>query len=109
MRWPLRLIGVAVVAFVGTAATAGLKARTTIATADSIVGRACGPATSAAADGYAGSASCQSCHESEYASWRRSLHRQMTKPIAEATVVGDFGADAPVQFAQYGRAYTIET
>src|SRR5438445_12812985 len=88
MRWPITVIAAAVSA--------------------TVVVRAFRPATPAA-PAYAGSASCQSCHESEYASWRRSLHRQMTKPIAEATVVGDFGAGAPVQFAQYGRAYTMET
>jgi hypothetical protein len=94
MRWPITVIASAISATVVARAfqardPADLKVRTTTA--------------------YAGSSSCQSCHESEYASWRRSLHRQMTKPIAEATVVGDFGADAPVQFAQYGRAYTMET
>src|SRR5882672_2505273 len=85
-------------------------------------------------DEYVGSAACQRCHESAYDTWRRTLHVQMTKPIAEARVEGDFGfsygsrgptparersgrADAPsapaagaaVRFESYGRAYTMET
>jgi len=31
--------------------------------------------------GYVGSASCQRCHDDEYATWRKTLHVQMTKPI----------------------------
>src|SRR5262245_54093528 len=56
--------------------------------------------------GYTGSDSCQSCHQSAYDTWRRTLHVQMTKPIAEARVEGDFSAGA--SFAQNGRAYTME-
>jgi predicted CXXCH cytochrome family protein len=43
------------------------------------------------ATGYTGSESCQSCHQSAYDTWRKTLHVQMTKPIAEARVEGDFG------------------
>jgi predicted CXXCH cytochrome family protein len=65
-----------------------------------------GPA--ADANSYLGSAACQRCHETEYASWRRTLHVQMTKPIAEATVEGAFGDDRPVRFEAYGRSYAME-
>jgi predicted CXXCH cytochrome family protein len=64
---------------------------------------------------YLGSQSCQRCHRSSYDTWRRTLHVQMTKPIAEATVEGDFGVAAeaghgvvPVTLSQGGRGYTME-
>src|SRR3954452_4585850 len=64
---------------------------------------------------YVGSQACQRCHQSSYDSWRRTLHVQMTKPIAEAQVEGDFGAPAvqghgprPVAFSQNGRTYSFE-
>ena len=38
---------------------------------------------------YLGSTACARCHEANE-QWERSLHIRMTKPIAEATVVGDF-------------------
>ena len=44
---------------------------------------------------YVGSAACQRCHDTEYTSWRRTLHVQMTKPIAEALVEGAFGDERP--------------
>jgi predicted CXXCH cytochrome family protein len=56
---------------------------------------------------YTGSESCQRCHEAEYDSWRRTLHVQMTRPIAQATVVGDFSPGTRLE--QDGRAYTMET
>jgi predicted CXXCH cytochrome family protein len=52
---------------------------------------------------YVGSASCARCHEDAYDDWRRSLHIRMTKPIAEATVLGDFSSGRP--FTDHGRAY----
>jgi hypothetical protein len=57
--------------------------------------------------GYAGSTSCQRCHEDEYSTWRKTLHLQMTKPIAEATVVGDFRPGTGLH--AYGRSYSMET
>src|SRR5712692_8374640 len=93
MRWPVTLIASASVVLC-SAVSATIVARAF---------QARDPATTA----YAGSASCQSCHESEYASWRRTLHVQMTRPIAEATVVGDFTPGTHLE--QYGRAYTMET
>ena len=57
---------------------------------------------------YVGSIACQRCHETEYASWRKTLHVQMTKPIAEALVEGAFGEDRPVRLDAYGRSYAME-
>jgi len=56
-------------------------------------------------DSYIGSQACESCHKSAYDTWRKTLHVQMTKPIAEARVEGDFAA----RFEAYGRAYSMET
>src|SRR4029077_7924901 len=39
-----------------------------------------------------------------YDTWRKTLHVQMTKPIAEARVEGDFGA----RFEAYGRSFSTE-
>ncbi len=58
------------------------------------------------ANGYLGSEACQTCHEPEYGNWKRSLHVRMTKPIAEALVVGDFAPGTHLE--QYGRAYDME-
>src|SRR5438876_9718349 len=58
---------------------------------------------------YLGSPACQRCHQSSYDTWRRTLHVQMTKPIAEARVEGDFGtAAAPVTVNQNGRSYSMD-
>ena len=59
-----------------------------------------------AADGeYLGSQSCARCHDVEHAQWKNSLHIKMTKPVAEATIVGDFREGT--RFADHGRAYTF--
>jgi len=55
---------------------------------------------------YVGSSACQTCHPDEFTSWRRALHLQMTKPIAEARVEGDFSPGTHLE--QNGRAYTME-
>ena len=55
---------------------------------------------------YVGSAACQRCHTDEYDSWKNTLHIQMTKPIAEARVEGDFRPGTHVE--QNGRSYTME-
>jgi predicted CXXCH cytochrome family protein len=52
---------------------------------------------------YLGSQACARCHEDEFEEWQRSLHIKMTKPIAEATVLGDFTDGR--RFADHGRAY----
>lgn len=41
-------------------------------------------------NGYAGSAACRACHESEHASWHKSYHRTMTQPALTNTVLGNF-------------------
>ena len=56
---------------------------------------------------YLGSESCAHCHDGEYDSWRKTLHVQMTKPIAEARVEGNFRPGTRLQ--AYGRTYTMET
>src|SRR5499427_2643897 len=61
----------------------------------------------AQAHAYVGSNACERCHPDEFTSWRRALHVQMTKPIAEARVEGDFSAGTHLD--QNGRAYTMET
>ena len=60
----------------------------------------------ATARGYAGSNACAQCHPDEFSTWRRTLHVQMTKPIAEARVEGDFSPG--VRLEQNGRAYTMD-
>src|SRR5262249_21127428 len=55
---------------------------------------------------YVGSNACETCHRDEFASWRSALHVQMTKPIAEARVEGDFSAGTHIE--QNGRSYTVE-
>ena len=56
--------------------------------------------------GYAGSDACKDCHENAFAAWRRSLHSQMTRPIEQASVSGQFALDSPV--AQHGRTYDMD-
>ncbi|MGD9905101.1 MAG: cytochrome c3 family protein [Vicinamibacterales bacterium] len=55
--------------------------------------------------GYVGSAACESCHEDAYAKWKASLHIQMTRPVAEATVLGDFSGRTTL--TAHGRSYTF--
>jgi predicted CXXCH cytochrome family protein len=58
--------------------------------------------------GYVGSRACQQCHEPEYDTWRNTLHVQMTKPIGEARVLGDFSPGAKLEDTGTGRAYSME-
>ena len=62
------------------------------------------PASTTSAD-YLGSAACRRCHEVEQEQWERSLHVRMTKPVAEALVVGDFSEGT--RFEDHGRSYTF--
>jgi predicted CXXCH cytochrome family protein len=55
---------------------------------------------------YAGSKACAECHDVEHDQWARSLHIRMTKPAAEALMVGNFDN---VSFADHGRAYRMES
>jgi predicted CXXCH cytochrome family protein len=54
---------------------------------------------------YLGSGACARCHDVEHTQWKNSLHIKMTKPIAEATVVGDFRDGT--KFADHDRSYTF--
>jgi predicted CXXCH cytochrome family protein len=56
---------------------------------------------------YLGSQSCARCHDAEHKQWKDSLHIKMTKPIAEATVVGDFRDGT--RFADHDRSYVFGT
>src|SRR5262245_35490568 len=59
----------------------------------------------ASGDGYAGSEACRNCHAPEYTTWRQNLHVQMTKPITEAHVEGDFRPGTELK--EKNRAYTM--
>ena len=54
---------------------------------------------------YVGSSSCERCHAKEHTAWKDSLHIKMTKPVAEATILGDFRDGTT--FAGHDRAYTF--
>jgi hypothetical protein len=104
MLWPSRLIVAGVATLAGAVASArGMEqaAGGAVASTPAPVAQA-----SAAGDGYVGSAACQRCHETEYGTWRKTLHVQMTKPVREATIEGDFRPGTHLE--QYGRAYTME-
>jgi len=62
------------------------------------------PASVSTAD-YLGSAACRRCHEAEQEQWENSLHVRMTKPVAEALVVGNFTEGT--RFTDHGRSYTF--
>ncbi|MEZ5286576.1 MAG: multiheme c-type cytochrome [Vicinamibacterales bacterium] len=62
------------------------------------------PGAAASAD-YLGSAACERCHEAEYGQWRTSLHVKMTKPVEQATILGDFSDGT--RFADHGRSYVF--
>ena len=64
-------------------------------------------APAASASEYLGSGACARCHDVEHTQWKNSLHIKMTKPIAEATIVGDFREGT--KFADHDRAYTFGT
>src|SRR5687767_6033641 len=54
---------------------------------------------------YLGSASCAHCHDVQHQQWRNSLHIKMTKPIADATIAGDFTDGT--RFSDHDRSYTL--
>jgi predicted CXXCH cytochrome family protein len=54
---------------------------------------------------YLGSRSCARCHDVAHTQWTNSLHIKMTKPVAEATIVGDFREGT--KFADHDRSYTF--
>jgi predicted CXXCH cytochrome family protein len=65
------------------------------------------PSTQAAASvptsQYVGSRACERCHKAAFDQWEQSLHIRMTKPIGEATVVGDFAEGT--RFEDHGRSF----
>ena len=54
---------------------------------------------------YLGSAACARCHDVEHTQWKNSLHIKMTKPVAEATIAGDFTDGT--KFSDHDRSYTF--
>ena len=52
---------------------------------------------------YVGSAACKRCHDAEHGQWQKSLHVQMTRPVAEATILGDFTEGT--RLSEFGRSY----
>ena len=64
-------------------------------------------ATPGLAPDFVGSAACERCHTEAYARWKSSLHIQMTRPVAEATILGDFSRDG--RFSAHGRSYEFGT
>ncbi len=63
--------------------------------------------TSAPSSDYLGSAACESCHVDAYTRWKASLHVQMTRPVAEATILGDFSRGTTL--AAHGRSHEFST
>ena len=66
-----------------------------------------GPKTQDPGPNYLGSQSCARCHDVEHTQWKNSLHVKMTKPVAEATIAGDFRDGT--KFADHDRSYTFGT
>jgi len=56
-------------------------------------------------EGYATSATCQSCHPVEYDAWHRSYHRTMTRAATPESVLGDF---AGVVLEDRGHQWRLE-
>ena len=56
---------------------------------------------------YLGSDSCARCHDVEHMQWKNSLHIKMTKPVAEALILGDFRDGT--RFSDHERSYTFGT
>src|SRR4029077_5971285 len=54
---------------------------------------------------YLGSRSCSPCHATQSEQWNNSLHIKMTKPVADALIVGDFSDGT--KFADHDRSYTF--
>jgi predicted CXXCH cytochrome family protein len=84
----------------GAEAAAGAEGQVQTATTH----RPAVPPNTSSAD-YLGSRACARCHQEDFEQWERSLHVRMTKPIAEATVVGDFSDGT--RFADHGRSFVF--
>ena len=68
------------------------------------VARSAAPAPPPEGD-YLGSRACQACHRDAYERWESSLDIQMTRPVAEAAVLGDFSRAARLN--AHGRSYAF--
>jgi predicted CXXCH cytochrome family protein len=85
-----------------------LAAETAVAAAPQSTRQATSPAPVPSTPGnrsrdYLGSTACARCHQDSFDQWQRSLHIRMTKPIAEATVLGEFTSDR--NFSAHDRSY----
>jgi len=48
-------------------------------------------------DGYAGSPSCQACHQGHYQNWKKTLHSKMFRPVkSPEDIQGDFSTPNPL-------------
>ena len=92
---------------IGVAAAVFLTALVQTASLDLMQASGVGKAVPSESTEYLGSESCRSCHEDQYGSWKKSLHVQMTRPVDEAKVLGNFAAGT--RFEKYGRSYTMDT
>jgi predicted CXXCH cytochrome family protein len=63
------------------------------------------PRTQDPTSNYLGSQSCAKCHDVEHTQWKNSLHIKMTKPVADATILGDFRDGT--RFADHDRSYAF--
>jgi predicted CXXCH cytochrome family protein len=66
-----------------------------------------GPSAPKESTDYLGSGACARCHDVEHSQWTNSLHVKMTKPIAQATVFGDFREGT--KFSDHDRSYAFGT
>ena len=107
MRFGTGLLVTAALAWSGLVATAdGTQPSASTTHAGSAASQTPPRPAGTASDGYLGSASCRRCHEVEQDQWERSLHVRMTKPVAQALVVGDFSKGT--RFADHGRSYVFD-
>ncbi|MGE5242775.1 MAG: multiheme c-type cytochrome [Betaproteobacteria bacterium] len=101
-RWPARSIGAGIVFLASAVVWAGGQ--------EAVRPKPAAPSEAPRAPSafrYVGSQACEDCHLTEYKSWRSTLHVQMTKPIAQARIVGDFRPGTHLE--AYGRAYRMDT
>ncbi len=108
MAWSTRLLTLAgLVWLTATGLLAGAQVPPAAPTSSATVPGPPAPSTLVANPDYLGSRACARCHETEHGQWERSLHIRMTKPIADALVVGDFTSGT--RLADHGRAFEFWT
>src|SRR5688572_7183231 len=101
MNFGTRLLLAALVLF---SASFGVRASAPVAQSPVAVPPVTAIPPSTSAD-YLGSKACARCHQASFDQWERSLHVKMTKPIDEATVLGDFRDGT--RFDAHGRAFEL--